>query len=270
MPDSYPASYPISYPVSYPVPEEPAVTTLMFTEIYPSPDTGAGEQEWLEIYNYGDSTANLTGWYLRDASNKIMLLPEWGIQSGQYLVIVVDAVSLNNSGDIIELIDSKDKLVDKIEYPSIKKQQDWSRLALDPNSHNWGIGLSATPGLPNNFPKDSSSSASSHSSQSASASSSKQSAAQDKSKQPLSAQNELTSSRPEYQLPDSYMISVLSQQDATGASPQYYQLPIWPVILALSMIMLVMVMFVNRQIILKLATQVVQRLRALWLWWWKS
>lgn len=270
MPDSYPVSYPISYPVSYPTPDVPVVRSLIFTEVYPSPDTSSGEREWLEIYNYGDNNANLTGWYLRDASNKVMLLPEWEIQPGQYLVIVVDTVSLNNSGDTIELIDTNDQVIDRVEYPSLKKQQDWSRTSVDPAINSWQLGLSASPGLPNAFPIEPNSSESSASSPSSSKSSSKKSTSSSKVIQLNQSSLLSMASSPEYQLPVSYPIEVLGLESRNHQSLEYYTLPIWPVILAISMIMLVLVMLINRQIILRLITRVAKRLRVLWLWWWSN
>ncbi len=123
----------VSYPLSYPV----ANPTVIITELYPSPDSSKGDEEWIEIFNYGNQDLNLKGMYLKErASNgngyasTISNLPDDIIKSRGYYLIkgTLLKVSLNNSGDEITLFDGSNQIVDTIKYDSITNGISYARV----------------------------------------------------------------------------------------------------------------------------------------------
>jgi cysteine-rich repeat protein len=87
---------------------------LMISEILPNPIGSDKENEFIELYNNGGKTIDLSGWCLCDADNNcfqfsLANLPpkrqEWLIRPGQYLALFrsLTKIALNNSGDEVKL-----------------------------------------------------------------------------------------------------------------------------------------------------------------------
>jgi len=123
---------------------EATPATLLFSELYPIPNTN--EDEWLEIENAGDVSTDLTGWYLTDASGaKTMLSGE--ISAHGFYLVPKPKGNLNNTGDTMTIFDPTDTQVDQVSYtPSdeIGKSEAWA-LA----SGVWGRTTIPTPGTQN-------------------------------------------------------------------------------------------------------------------------
>ena len=143
-----------------------------------------GEPEWLEIFNNSDTSSfNLRNWRIADrVSSKILTENNFVIHPKEYIIIAKDDAildfypinstiiycnfpSLNNSGDLIRLIDSYGNIVDSIEYfASWNNSSEHSSLEkinsnLNVNdSTNWAgckNPLTATPGVVNSIsPKE--------------------------------------------------------------------------------------------------------------------
>ncbi|MBI2476966.1 lamin tail domain-containing protein, partial [Candidatus Uhrbacteria bacterium] len=116
-------------------------------------DPISGSEEWVELLNHTDQTLSLAGWYIKEGSQKRTnlegVLPPYG-----YHVVMSPNGSLNNSGDLIQLFDSYDTLIDEIAYGSFEVNGvTIVPIANDPDSvGNTQIGwsvLTPTPGLPN-------------------------------------------------------------------------------------------------------------------------
>jgi hypothetical protein len=121
----------------------PLINEIMF-----APATG--NAEYIEIYNAGEGSINYSGWKIADeaarGSSKEAELPEIIQKPGEYLVIAYDEIiferfspgidsavvifpanfpSLNNSGDLLLLIDPGGNIADSVIY-----SPDWHSSAL--------------------------------------------------------------------------------------------------------------------------------------------
>lgn len=125
-------SDPISYLPPLPPPSEPELSpTLQISEVYPSPNSG--EEEWIEVYNYGAFDLTLQDFYFKEVVNGLpgstkSYLGNGVIVSHAYLVVSDESlgVSLNNAGDTIYLY-YKNDIVDTFKYPSTTKGSSASR-----------------------------------------------------------------------------------------------------------------------------------------------
>jgi hypothetical protein len=113
-------------------------------------DTG---EEYIELYNRGNSAANLTNWHFDKGID--YTFPGGSLAAGDYLVVAADLTKfsakypgvsnvvgpwthkLSNSGETIELVDSKAATVDSVSYAN---QGDWAdrrRGPLDSGHRGW-------------------------------------------------------------------------------------------------------------------------------------
>ncbi len=132
--------------------------------------------EFIEFFNPGSGTVNLSGWVITEAVD--FTFPSGSLlQSGDFLVIARDADEaaifygvpifgqydgkLDNAGETIVLKDETGSLIDSVAYgdiPPWPTEADGGGPSLelfDPSSDNnlpgnWGIGQDYTPGAPNN------------------------------------------------------------------------------------------------------------------------
>lgn len=111
---------------------------IVLNEFLPNPDGVAygfdfgkdsddmPQGEWIEMYNNGDSPADLSEWYVWDASegegNKVFITSANTVPSGtiigahSWLVVYLNKAILNNTGDTVRLFDADDRLVDEHTY----------------------------------------------------------------------------------------------------------------------------------------------------------
>jgi len=84
---------------------------IVINEFLPNPigedDASAPNGEWVELYNRGNSTTTLTGWYLSDLNNNKLPIPTSSISPKGFLVIYLDGAFspewLDNKGDVVLL-----------------------------------------------------------------------------------------------------------------------------------------------------------------------
>lgn len=107
---------------------------LLITELMvdPSPSRGLPEAEYIELTNFGEDTVNLADWEVSDKSKRV-LLPNINALPGDIILIskngtfdsshdiqnhiqLTQIPSLNNSGDLISLINPSGDTVDFIDY----------------------------------------------------------------------------------------------------------------------------------------------------------
>jgi hypothetical protein len=93
---------------------------LIISAVSPFPSEG---NEWVEIVNNSKAEINLTGWIIKDESNKSYKLTEYILNSGEKTKIFPTTISLNNDGDIISLYDPQNKLIDSFKYEKVTKDQ---------------------------------------------------------------------------------------------------------------------------------------------------
>lgn len=117
-----------------PAAPSPAAAHLVLSEILPDPDTG--QREFVEVWNNGNATADLTGWKLRDlpttsGSTNTYTFPAWSLAPNGRVVVwgggAADAhgpvwsnsAVWNNAGDGASLLDPTGAIIDWLGYGAI-------------------------------------------------------------------------------------------------------------------------------------------------------
>ncbi|PIP17085.1 MAG: hypothetical protein COX44_01855 [Candidatus Portnoybacteria bacterium CG23_combo_of_CG06-09_8_20_14_all_37_13] len=102
--------------------------------------------EWIELFHNASSTISLTDWYLKISDDIIELSGE----ITDYLIL--DAGSLNNSGEILELYDFENNLIDKTDASAgwLKGDND-TKQTMERVGDTWQTSLNpgGTPGAVN-------------------------------------------------------------------------------------------------------------------------
>lgn len=161
---------------------------IVFTELMPdpSPSTGLPETEYFELYNRSDKPVNLAGWKLQ-VNDKLYPFASTEILSKEYLLVcsknmgqlfgndihkteLTSFPSLNNSGAVIQIRDTKNDLVTVISYDEswyknkFKSKGGWSLECIDNDNlsglpYNWKATDNVNGGTPgkvnsvkNNYP----------------------------------------------------------------------------------------------------------------------
>lgn len=86
----------------------------------------SGQQEWVELHNGSNVTANLGGWQLDDAeggSAPVTLAEGSMIAPGQQLQIALSHSVLNNSGDDVRLLAADSTLIDQVHFAKAETNQ---------------------------------------------------------------------------------------------------------------------------------------------------
>lgn len=112
-------------PTSYPLPPQeqpkPKNYSIQISEIYPSPNSE--EEEWLEIYNAGEESIELSNFSLQKPSTSTKTLLSGSINSKDYRLVAGSELkfALNNSGDEIMLFSNENVKLDSLKYKSTPK-----------------------------------------------------------------------------------------------------------------------------------------------------
>lgn len=104
----------------------PPLPDLRIVELLPNP-RGSDEQcERIRLRNSGAEAVDLRGWRVRDASSSTWALDVLGsLAPGRSTVLWREGrgMSLNNTGDTVELIDDQGRVLQKVEYPEVLEGQ---------------------------------------------------------------------------------------------------------------------------------------------------
>ena len=119
-------------------------TDVMLSELLPDPEGSDATDEWVEIYNGGDAI-NLYGWLLTDGSSDYDF-PDETVSAGSYLQLTIGetGVSLNNSGETIQLIDPDGAVVSEVTYSDVATGESYAQL-----NGNWQWTTTPTPAASN-------------------------------------------------------------------------------------------------------------------------
>jgi len=130
-----------------------AVISLNINEFIPNPDGSDEENEWIEIYNAGETEVNLSGWKLKDASNKEYNFNNEKILAGEYLVLLrpQTKITINNDAETLSLIAPSGEVASQIQY-SGGSQEGYSFARYAKNDWRWTNIL--TPGKVNQFSQE--------------------------------------------------------------------------------------------------------------------
>ena len=131
-------------------PTVPETSVIRINELFPNPVAKGEENEWIELYNPGDTDANISGFALRDASasGKYIFPSGTVVPSDGYLVVErsESELSLNNTDETVSLSDASGNVVDTMTYEKTKEE---ASLSFDGVSFRWSPFL--TPGKENRF-----------------------------------------------------------------------------------------------------------------------
>jgi len=105
---------------TFPVKAAGAPGALQIARVLPDPTDGPDRQrEAVTIRNPGSTPVSLATWLLRDLDGRVWLLPAHGLVApGQSMTIRREgmAMSLENDGDTVELLDPAGRVVDALTY----------------------------------------------------------------------------------------------------------------------------------------------------------
>lgn len=106
---------------------------VVMNEILPNPeglDTQLGLQgEWVELYNNGDVSIDLTGWKIKDLIGNTKIISSSNTMNGrtiigpkgsylEWVVVYMNDDMLNNGGDAVYFTDQSDNIIDQYTYES--------------------------------------------------------------------------------------------------------------------------------------------------------
>jgi hypothetical protein len=94
---------------------------LELTALYPCPYKD--ELEWVEVFNYGQKSINLSGWRINDEQNNYFNLPNKIISAQKSLRLDLSRSILNNSGDTAFLVDRNSDQISSITYSNCTSGQ---------------------------------------------------------------------------------------------------------------------------------------------------
>lgn len=123
--------------------------SIIISEFLPDP-IGSDKAEWIELYNSGETSVDLSGWKLDDAEggSKPFIFPVGTkIESQQYQVWskLASKLALNNGIDSVRLLWPDNEVADSVDY---SKSQEGQSYAKDLDSEEWSWTKSPTPGAP--------------------------------------------------------------------------------------------------------------------------
>lgn len=122
---------------------------IIFNELLPSPKGPDSENEWIEIFNKNDFEVNLSDWQITDTkgTTKIFTFKKGQtIKANEYLLLSrgETKITLNNSGDGLQLLNPLKEIIDSIDYENAENKKS---LSLIKGSWIWNSEL--TPGMRN-------------------------------------------------------------------------------------------------------------------------
>ncbi len=126
---------------------------VKISEIFANPSGDDPGNEWVEIYNDGNATTSLEGYFLADGSSDSWSSAAWSIPKDLiispygYTAIFLpkESLTLNNSGqEKVKLFSSAKQLLDSVVYEDAPENQSYSKN----QKGEWSFGL-PTPGAEN-------------------------------------------------------------------------------------------------------------------------
>ena len=123
---------------------------IKLNEISPYPED---ENEFVEIFNSGESCVDVSGWKIMDEAGHKKSFPENSILNPNKYSILEGNLYLNNDADTVYLLDSsgnsQNEALDNIHYDKAKKNFSYSF-----DGKNWRWSTTPTPGIENLITED--------------------------------------------------------------------------------------------------------------------
>lgn len=125
---------------------------VFINEILTNPEGKDEDYEWIEIYNNNQIEVDLSNWQIKSSSKTFKIPQNTKIFAKSFLIFSrpTTKIALLNNGGLIELLDSQNNLIQKLNYPkSSKENYSYARKA----DNTWEFTSILTPGSKNIFPK---------------------------------------------------------------------------------------------------------------------
>jgi hypothetical protein len=134
---------------------------VVINEVVSSNDAGAVDEagdaeDWLELYNAGDATADLSGWSLwdNDEENEPWIFPDdTELGPGEHLLVWCDgdeddgplhaSFKLTADGEEVTLYDADEEVADAVAFPELETDTSYARVP--DGSVNWDVVSAPTP-----------------------------------------------------------------------------------------------------------------------------
>lgn len=126
---------------------------IYINEWLPNPTGQDTKAEWIELYNSGSISVNLSGWHLQTKNGKTFSLGGYNIGEGGYLVLprTTTKLALHNFDETISLFDNQGHLVDSSTiFGTAQEGKSWSRISYS-DTGIFGFA-NPTPGALNSKP----------------------------------------------------------------------------------------------------------------------
>ncbi len=142
----------IEKPVNYP-------TNIFLSEVLPSPEGADTENEFIEIFNANNFEADISDFKIKDkiGAIKTFIIPEGTkIKENSFLTFKSSQtkISLNNTGDGVELLDPSGKIIESTDFGKSQSGQSWSKTPAQSPTDNeadrgWAWTAKPTPSQAN-------------------------------------------------------------------------------------------------------------------------
>jgi hypothetical protein len=128
--------------------EDQNYSEIMISEIYPSPDTKNGEEEFVEIINESGEEIDFSDWKILDSKGAKGKITKKEKEGNFYVFYGSFSLNSDSKGDTVFLYDKKDVLIDSQSYSSGKSQYSFAH-----DGSSWRWTSIPTPGKENRFDK---------------------------------------------------------------------------------------------------------------------
>ena len=130
-------------------PEKVKNPTVEIHEVLPNPSGEEASDEYIELYNFGKSSQDISYWTIEDASGKIFAFPKNTLLRAQEYSVVYRkdfSFALNNSNETIILRDASGQKIDSMQYKTSKEDLSWNN-----DDGKWRKSDTLTPGEENEY-----------------------------------------------------------------------------------------------------------------------
>src|SRR3989344_3647047 len=121
---------------------------ILINEWLPNPKGNDTAGEWIELFNSGSATQDITGWNLTAGAKGKFVFPEKVIRGGEYFVVhrKTSKLVLRNADEAVFLFDSSGNTVDSSAYLGTAPEgKSFSRMSLENSDRNF-VFAEPTPG----------------------------------------------------------------------------------------------------------------------------
>ncbi len=123
----------ILFLIFYFFPRSVFASNVVINEVFPNPSGSSSEDsEFIELFNNGSDSVSITNWKISDTtgSTNTYTIPENSLSAGAYISFnkQTTGISLNNTGDGVELKDDSGQTIDSMSFDSTTQDKSWSRI----------------------------------------------------------------------------------------------------------------------------------------------